>query len=123
MPIVEVRKNILVIANLNNASEFTFNIDVPFTPDEMIVRNVSVVDVGGAHVYIIKSSLVDYEVLLSMANTDQSTYYQVTHTMNKPINGQFSFKLYAVDGTALVVTSELTIQLEFVRYKKKLPVL
>lgn len=120
-------KTITVTGHLgNNQNSFTFNINnLEFQPDEVVVRLLLGNNELGAitdYMYIIKSDLVDNNVLAPMSATAVILEpVNIPHKLVKPINGIYTFSIYNYDGTIpgdiALFNLTIGISLLFIKYK------
>lgn len=115
MPVVEARKNVFVTCN-ESVNTFDFPINLEFTPDEVIVRSI-VVQASASEFSIIKTNLVS-EGTLCISSDNSYPSIGGTFTLNKPINGYYTFKVTDATGALQVLAGPIVIQLEFVKYKQ-----
>lgn len=121
MPIVEQRKTIIVSAVLG-AGDSSFNsyLNVPFTPDEIIVRGISYWN-GNANngLRIMRSNLV-FDRLLGFFNESQTPTNTEGYFSNQhQINGNYLFEILGANGAALATPGSISVHLEFVKYKER----
>ena len=124
---VEVRKNVFIFADLsvdpvnnpNGGKDFSRTINIPFIPDEVIARNIAYTNDGTeSGVSYVWTNLVDDNYLGSVMDGASISPQQI-FTLNKPISGNYQFKILGVDGDFdETAEGDLFISLEFVKYKK-----
>jgi hypothetical protein len=133
--IIEVRKNVLITNTIADGStSFTASIkNVSFIPDAVIVRmigyNSALALPHGTTVVTGFSAYPDNRVVNISTNLVDDTYIgcvtdvgvcmsNLIFTINKPINGIYLFSLTTPDGVAFNLVGDLSIFLEFVKFKR-----
>lgn len=119
------RKTILLTSAIPAGSpqRFDFNIqNVPFRPDEMIVRSIALSDSNNGYIYYIRSSLTNNDVLgIAQDSNNVISSPQTTFIIDRTIVGMHSFDIILAT-TGLVqnanVGTDITILVEFVEYHK-----
>jgi hypothetical protein len=117
---VEQRQSIYVNATLTATGLFKFPVDVPvtFVADEMIVRQIaydhSAADVG---VFSIQCGAVD-DATIGLFQDPCCFSSCATYKVTKPIQGSIEFKIKQGLAPATTALGQLSIILEFIKYKK-----
>ena len=120
---IEVRKNITVRLIPVATSSLTYEIHIDFIPDEVIIKYViynTIQDEAG--VTLIYTDLVSDVIGSFMANMVMTP--NITFTLRKPINGIYTFNLLSLDNPPQFDNQrngQITIHLEFVKYRTGLP--
>lgn len=119
MPIVESRKN--VIFSIYNASSGIVEIDIPFTPDEVILRGILAFDSTLTYkVWQLRSNLVPDNVISTFSNSViPSGNTGASFLLKKPVRGFYQFELTDYQGVLTVFPQCVSVHLEFVKYKGK----
>lgn len=125
--IIEVRKNVIISRSVTS-STFSALINIDFIPDEVNIKLIRFLNTGGAvnRLTGIYSDLIS-DFIGSCGNSSVS-WENSSFTLNKPINGiyTFTFLLPTADLTSLGTpqdrTGDITIHLDFVKYKTVKPV-
>jgi hypothetical protein len=117
-----IRKNIVVSSNLTTDPIWDVAIhDVPFDPDEVIVKSVVVAN-GAGGVYVrIWSSLVNDNLCIAAApeNSVTNGNYDIHFPLGRRIQGSYRFQALNYQGNSIAPAALNTIimfQLEFVKY-------
>jgi hypothetical protein len=115
---IEQRKTIYVYATITNTGLFSVKVTEPILADEMIVRQIAydhnVTDVG---VFSIQCDAVNDATIGIFTDPccfSTCSTYQVT----KPIQGSIAFKIKQGVDPATTALGQLSIILEFIKYKK-----
>lgn len=119
---IEVRKNIIISTTFNNVSSFTATINtVDFIPDEVVIKGINyspvINEVGITQLYC--------DMVSDVIGTFFQNFYikpDLTFTLRKPIKGLYTFTIRTVLGNAYNGRNgDITIHLEFLKYKKDMP--
>lgn len=115
---VIARKNVFVkILFVNGTSDYNYDINIDFEPDEMIVKSVNYINDGTeALVDYVYSSLIT-DIICSIVDT-KDTYNPFTSwSIKKPVKGIYRFSLIDVNNAAVSDRQGiLSLHLEFVKY-------
>lgn len=119
MSIIESRKN--VIFSIYNASSAIVEIDIPFTPDEVVLRGISAYDSAANYaVWQLRSSLVADNVISTFNNSVfPSGNVGATFVLKKPVRGSYRFDLTNYQGTLTTFAQCVSVHLDFIKYKEK----
>ena len=111
------RQNVLITHDLTAGGEWYENINIEFTPDEVIVRSIGYhndkteTELGYITTNMVKDNIIGFYGDGLVSNSQQ------TFTVNKPVNGAYLFQLRLVDGTIDGGSAGvLMISLEFIKY-------
>jgi hypothetical protein len=124
---VLLRKTITISMNLFGQTEYNIPVhDVPFNPDEVILRSVSSCntdDAGAIFVFYSMWSNLINETLFSQAhpiNTSSNQSYEVHFPLNgRPVQGSYQFKVLDENKDAIpaaAIRCSVSFQLEFIKY-------
>lgn len=129
MPYIVERKNILINQYFAAASASTTrDIQLSFIPDEVIVKYAGCYITTGAAtppLYGFQTDLISENngyiyYQRNMTNVIENTLVNLTYSLQRPINGTFTFRL--VDLTTPIVspaiTGDMVLHLEFIKYSK-----
>jgi hypothetical protein len=128
MNIVE-RQTVVIYADLGTTPQsFSYDLDLEFTPDHVVVRDItySAGGVLGVHAIIANFCRAKNNVIAVFDDTDPTPYhsnpettYRIEHSSSTLTNGQITFQLRKINNlgslTASVATGDLAITLEFQR--------
>jgi len=112
-----IRYSVTVAAFLVNPATFTANIYVPFTPDQMKVKQIGFQLGGTAGVYsLVCDSLTGQAgASLGLFCDPAISYCGLTYDVGRPINGQHTFKCVDASGSTSTIlnTGDFMVHLEF----------
>ena len=121
---VKQRRNIIISNDSvgTGINSFNFFLYVPFKPDEVIVRTVSIADdqLGTADLISVSTDLVDSfnDNLFSVTNQNLSSFINTSYTVSQPINRTFTFNIKYLHAPNTAVQNCISFMLEFVSYEK-----
>lgn len=145
MPQVLIRKNITLIGSfISPLTEFSENIQVPFQPDEIIIKGISICTspTNVDRFCLLQSNLIkdQYIMLLPLyqgfqytsaegppavfSNAINNTFYPLDlhYTCDQPINSNYTLKVTnPFTLTNSDVDFDICVNIEFVKYKNKSP--
>lgn len=124
------RKTVLISINSDTTtvppaagpiSSFSANIFIPFQPDEVIVRQVTiyvpgVVAAGGYQTIIVTSDLIDNLPLFSVLFGDSVIQLNNKFPITRFISGSYNFNFLNINNSPNVLQCQLSFILEFVKY-------
>ncbi len=111
----------VIYADIDDVSNFTFNIDIPHHVDDIIVKTV-VFSNGSAptdYIVIARSDLIDNNILMSFIDCKclLETMNNVFR-VNKKVSGQYNFSLYKIDGTEFKGSlNEISFVIAFIKHE------
>ena len=115
-----IRKTVFIPLDPAGVSQSTYDIsNIPFIPDEMIVRTITSLNVTGSAdtVFSIISDLTDWYIMASISTISGSTViYNAKFPINREIKGTYTFKFLDYQNQPTTLNMWLTIQLEFIKY-------
>ena len=122
--VIENRKTITVSYSLAVASALELKLYVPFKPDEMIIRQVTVNNTSGAPVAFNMFCDITNDIIFSAALLATSTLNQVMdlhYPIFSQINSVVRFQPQGMTtGTPLAIVAVIVaFQIEFVKYSPK----
>ena len=136
MPKIKARRNFIISATVVSTvgppkvlPKFDSKINIPFIPDEMIVKSFSFIDHGSAMAtpfVIINTNLIDTGNLMGfcVATADNNFNTNLVpldlhFDIKKAVNGTYTFNLLSSNGDYIpdVINGSLIIHLEFISYQ------
>jgi hypothetical protein len=118
MPEVKSRKTVFIVHSLENSVEWDEMINVPFQPDEVIVRQVTYIhDTAEENSDHIKTNLVNDAALCVFGQSPFSSNPQSVFPIVMPVSGVFHFEARTFTGTPSLGHGVIQIMLEFVAYR------
>jgi hypothetical protein len=122
---VKQRRNI-VISNDSvtiGVNSFSFYLYVPFQPDEVILRTVSVGNdqLANYDIISVSSDLIDSynNILFSVSNANANNTINTSYTISQPINRTFTFNIHYLHEATTLVQNCINFMLEFVSYESR----
>lgn len=116
---IEVNKVVPVILSTINS---TVQINIDYMPDFVIVKSVNYFHDFTQPIGQITSDLVDNNIVATFGDTTITSNPQIYHQLKKEVRGSYNFKLLNLDGSfydLTVAPDEVTLILDFVKYKQK----
>lgn len=141
MSSIEVRKNIVITKSfaVNQPSNFSYNINIPFQPDQMIITGYSWSETGLSTTVVcsINSDLTNYDRFFNFTTmkdiflnggglnkvlTNKFQPLNMVFEINKQVSGAYYFNCLNVIGEPpflqAILDGTLSIYMTFVKYKK-----
>lgn len=133
---IEANKNVIIYGDLVAASRFSQQINVPFDPDYMIVRNISYLpfDADDKGTYVIETNLLGGEYIGNFnvcPNVNELTIGRYPYIaspnlifkLRKPVNGFYTFTILntPILKNQVALTGKLVISVDFVKLKAEKP--
>ena len=112
-------KTVVINVNLITANQFTYDItNVTFNPDEFIVKGVVFKNTASTgNTFVITSDLTDWNPLAYFSISSLNLINcNVRYTLDKLVNGTYTFNLSGVGAVTPYVSGSLVIHLEFIKY-------
>ena len=119
---IEVRKNVIVMFNINLTGNLTYEINnVPFIPDEVNIRCINYASNNGG----VEDGLLT-RIYTDLVTDSIGTFFingnpnqRTTFTLMKPVKGQYNLTLFDVNGAVdNLREGQLSIHFEFVKHSK-----
>lgn len=127
MKIIENYETVDVLLTYgNNVSSLSYEINLDFIPDEMILKNVSKFDnnngVTSDQMILFKTDLVNAPVFCHFPKTSSfHETYDIPFKMNKPIRGNYRFYFTKMNGddpnNITTFDTKMAFTLLFLKYK------
>jgi hypothetical protein len=127
----KVEKNVLisvggVIDGANGVNSITVPLFIPFIPDEIVLRNFSLLSDNNVvdSVYKVRSSLFNNQTIYSFAgengivnNINEHTNIPYTYTAQSNITGSYTFEFVdATDGFPANLNASVNMIFDFIKY-------
>jgi len=118
--IIERRYNFIIKSTLGASGKFTQTINCPFIPDEMIVRVIDYLNnATEPGISFLSQNITPLNDIISSFSDGLSLSLQAVYTINKPVNGLYTFTITDVNGNLVTANRAgvMTLLLEFVKYQ------
>lgn len=98
-------------------SSFKRNINVPFQPDELIIKYSYYQNDGQQLTIYLLSDLIDTNEIFCLLGDKQYHQLNTVFKMGKPVNGTYEFTIHDLDGQPRVdYVGDFIAHLEFIKY-------
>lgn len=117
---IEARKIVIVKSVLISQSSFESYIDVPFQPNEVILRQLSLYTAGASDLIMtLRSDLISDTDLITFPDSICHLVVQTPFIIyNREIRGTYRFLIMNTDNELEEMTGEIALTFEFIKYKK-----
>jgi hypothetical protein len=125
---IETYKTFTLKGNLYQTTDFCYDINIEFVPDEIVLKYLTAYDEDTAtkeSILTIMTDLIDGHIIASIPKaTAFHESYNIPFNNNKrPIQGCYNFSFRAIDGSNPVNSAtfdmDIAMTLVFIKWKKK----